>query len=90
MRLKLAVAVAALVMGLGAEAPVALAQATFSTENGRNCQTIRQCNFKRGGVFRGCISAYSCRRCKTVRERCRNPRDGRRICTRVVCPWAGA
>jgi hypothetical protein len=33
---------------------------------GRDCQTVRQCQFGRKGLYRGCISAYSCRICELV------------------------
>jgi len=67
----------------------AFAQATFdNVQPGQHCQTVRECNFRRGGVYRGCISAYSCRRCRVRRARC-NVGDRRRKCYRVVCPWAG-
>ena len=53
-----------------------------------DCQTLLQCNFKRGGVYRGCISAYSCRRCRLVRSRnCGAIGQGRRVCQRMVCSW---
>ena len=52
----------------------------------RDCQTVVQCRFRRGGVYRGCISAYSCRRCRFVRARCTI--EGRRqSCRRIRCTW---
>ena len=52
----------------------------------RNCQTVRQCRFTRGGIFRGCISAYSCRACQFVPARCTI--SGReQICQRMRCHW---
>jgi len=57
---------------------------------GRDCQTILQCRFRKGGVYRGCISAYSCRRCRLVASRnCgTGAGDGRgRVCQRLVCDW---
>ena len=52
----------------------------------RQCQTVVQCRFKRGDVYRGCISAYSCRRCRFVRTRCTN--EGRsRTCRELRCAW---
>lgn len=54
----------------------------------RDCQTVLQCNFKRNGGYRGCISAYSCRRCRLVRARnCTAGTQGRRTCRRLVCSW---
>ena len=53
-----------------------------------DCQTLLRCNFKRGGVYRGCISAYTCRRCRLVRARnCGTAAQGRRTCRRLVCSW---
>ena len=52
----------------------------------RHCQTVRECRFTRGGVFRGCISAYSCRTCEFVPARCTI--SGReRTCQRLRCHW---
>jgi hypothetical protein len=52
----------------------------------RDCQTIRRCNFTRGGSYRGCISAYSCRRCEFVPARCTI--SGReRVCREARCTW---
>jgi hypothetical protein len=52
----------------------------------RDCQTIRTCQFKRGGEFRGCISTYSCRRCRFVRSDCTITGE-RRTCRRLTCSW---
>jgi hypothetical protein len=55
---------------------------------GRDCQTIRTCNYTRGGAFRGCLSSYSCRVCRYVTARCTI--TGReRVCTQSVCTWGG-
>ncbi len=52
----------------------------------RDCQTVVQCRFRRGGVYRGCISAFSCRQCRFVRASCTI--EGRRqICRRLRCTW---
>ena len=52
----------------------------------RRCQTVRECRFTRGGVFRGCISAYSCRTCQLVPAPCTI--SGReRTCQRMRCLW---
>jgi len=52
----------------------------------RDCQTIRTCNFRRGGAYRGCLSSYSCRVCRFVRARCYV--DGRRkVCQQMKCRW---
>jgi len=53
---------------------------------GRDCQTIRTCNFKRGGAYRGCLSSYSCRTCKWVNAKCEIEGRGR-TCRRLVCTW---
>jgi len=53
---------------------------------GRDCQTVRTCQFGRGGIYRGCISAYTCRSCRFVRAPCFV--DGsRRVCQRLRCTW---
>ena len=54
----------------------------------RDCQTIVQCRFRPGGDYRGCISAYRCRRCRVVRSRqCAGRNAQRPVCQRVVCSW---
>jgi hypothetical protein len=54
----------------------------------RDCQTIRTCNYRRGGSYRGCLSSYSCRVCHFVRTSCRGL--GRhRLCRKLVCTWGG-
>lgn len=53
----------------------------------RHCQTILACNLRRGGSYRGCISAYSCRACRFVKANCRVV-EGRRVCEhRSRCDW---
>jgi hypothetical protein len=53
---------------------------------GRDCQTIRACNFGRGGSYRGCVSSYSCRVCRFVRASCYI--DGsKRVCQQMRCTW---
>jgi hypothetical protein len=54
----------------------------------RDCQTIRTCNFRRNGSYRGCLSSYSCRVCRFVRASCRGL-GRRRTCQRLVCGWGG-
>ena len=52
----------------------------------RDCQTIRTCNYARGGSYRGCLSSYSCRVCRFVRTACTI--DGtRKTCQQVKCGW---
>ena len=54
--------------------------------SGRDCQTIRTCNFGRGGSYRGCLSSYSCRVCSFVRASCYV--DGsRKVCQEMKCRW---
>jgi hypothetical protein len=52
----------------------------------RDCQTIRTCNFARGGVYRGCLSSYSCRMCRFMAAPCRMD-AGRRVCQEMRCTW---
>jgi hypothetical protein len=52
----------------------------------RDCQTIRRCNFSRGGTYRGCISAYSCRRCTLVPSKC-TVTGREQVCREVRCTW---
>lgn len=86
--------VAAFVCAVVAIAGVAWAPAAALAQEGpgglvnpqRDCQTILQCNFRRGGVYRGCISAYSCRRCRFVPARCSVGRQSRN-CRQVRCTW---
>ena len=54
----------------------------------RDCQTIRTCNYARGGSYRGCLSSYSCRVCRFVQASCRGL--GRRgTCQKLRCSWGG-
>lgn len=52
----------------------------------RDCQTVRTCNFRRGGSYRGCLSSYSCRVCRFVRVSCKG-RAG--TCQMLRCGWGG-
>lgn len=52
----------------------------------RDCQTILTCNFRRGGSYRGCLSSYSCRVCRTVPARC-SVGSRRGVCHQVRCSW---
>ncbi|MBX9591626.1 MAG: hypothetical protein K2X43_20230 [Hyphomonadaceae bacterium] len=52
----------------------------------RDCQTIRTCSYARNGVYRGCLSSYSCRVCSFVRTSCRMDL-GRRVCQQMRCTW---
>ena len=52
----------------------------------RDCQTIRTCNYRSGGSYRGCLSSYSCRVCRFVRTACSI--DGtRKTCQQMKCAW---
>lgn len=52
----------------------------------RNCQTLRNCQYSKGGSFRGCVSSYSCRNCRYVTSRCSvGATSGQ--CQRQVCEW---
>jgi hypothetical protein len=54
----------------------------------RDCQTIRTCNYREGGAFRGCVSSYSCRVCRLVPASCEGM--GRRgTCQKLRCTWDG-
>jgi hypothetical protein len=54
----------------------------------RDCQTIRTCNYREGGSYRGCLSSYSCRTCRFVPASCKGL--GRRgTCRKLVCTWGG-
>lgn len=58
----------------------------------RDCQTVRTCNFARNGRVRGCLSSYSCRKCRFVRVcRPRNRTTGtNRRCEYISrCDWGG-
>jgi hypothetical protein len=53
---------------------------------GRDCQTIRTCNYARNRSYRGCLSSYSCRICRFVPTACYV--DGsRRVCRQMRCSW---
>jgi len=77
-------------LAIGASVPVR-AQQAVGIDPGRDCQTIRTCNYSRGGTFRGCLSSYTCRVCRTQRVRCTasDIASGRTRCTEFVCTWGG-
>jgi hypothetical protein len=52
----------------------------------RDCQTIRTCNFRKGGSYRGCLSSYSCRVCRFVKVSCGLPG---KTCEKLRCGWGG-
>ena len=54
----------------------------------RDCQTVVTCRFARGGSYRGCISAYSCRVCRFVAARCEiGGVAQRQRCHKIRCTW---
>jgi hypothetical protein len=65
----------------------ASAQQAVGVDPGRDCQTVRTCNFTRSGRVRGCLSSYTCRICRLVTARC--TLAGRSRCQEVVCTWGG-
>jgi len=75
-----------LVGGGIAAAGVAAAQPAYLDPQ-RDCQTIRSCNFARGGLYRGCLSSYSCRVCRMVPAPCRVGGGPRRLCQELRCNW---
>ena len=65
---------------------VAVQAASGLNDPQRNCQTLRNCNFSKGGSFRGCVSSYSCRRCYFVTSKCSvGATTGK--CQRQLCDW---
>ncbi len=83
-------AVVLMLATIGTTAPLS-AQQAVGIDPGRDCQTIRTCSFSRGGVFRGCLSSYTCRVCRPQRVRCSSSdlATGRTRCTELVCSWGG-
>jgi hypothetical protein len=65
----------------------AAAQQAVGIDPGRDCQTVRTCDFSRTGRIRGCLSSYTCRTCRLVTARC--TLAGRSRCQEVVCSWGG-
>ncbi len=57
---------------------------------GRDCQTVRTCNFSRTASVRGCLSSYTCRTCRLTNTRCSiGPNIGQRVCQEMRCGWGG-
>jgi hypothetical protein len=69
----------------------AAAQIIGTGPRNRHCQTLLTCSYSRGGVYRGCLSSYSCRVCRPQRVRCTasDLATGRTRCTELVCAWGG-
>jgi hypothetical protein len=74
--------VAMITMSTSIVAPASAQQ----VNQGRDCQTVRTCNFSRSGDVRGCLSSYSCRVCRVVATRCALPGGGSR-CEQLRCNW---
>lgn len=73
---------------MDSSATVVLVQAAPATDQGRNCQTLRTCQYAKGGSFRGCVSSYSCRSCRFVPDKCSvGSVTGK--CQKLVCDWGG-
>jgi len=79
---------AMLALLLIATALPAAAQIVPTPNPGRDCQTVRTCNFARGAAVRGCLSSYTCRTCRLVRSRC-SVGNRRQVCEQMVCSWGG-
>lgn len=79
-------AVAALLISAGVAAGPAHGQQQVPGGT-RDCQTVRVCNFARNATVRGCLSSYTCRRCRLVAARCKNGLG--RVCQEMICSWGG-
>ena len=73
---------------LSAEAQSAPGLAVGPADQGRNCQTIRTCNFARTASVRGCLSSYTCRTCRFVLSKCAVG-NAEGACQRMRCSWGG-
>ena len=70
---------------LGLSSGGAGAQPVWVNPN-RDCQILLTCRYTKGGIYRGCLSSYSCRVCRLVPAPCRI--DNRsRVCQRMRCTW---
>lgn len=63
----------------------ATAVAQQASPQGRDCQTVRTCNFSKTGAVRGCLSSYACRVCRPVAVKCTLP--GVSKCQELRCDW---
>jgi hypothetical protein len=77
---------ALLVSGLVVLAPRDTAAQPAGFNPNKDCQTLLTCRFTRGGLYRGCLSSYSCRVCRLVATRCRID-PGNRVCQELRCTW---
>ncbi len=78
---------AATLIALASASSPVVAQQAVGIDPGRDCQTVRTCNFSRTGRVRGCLSSYTCRTCRLVTARC--SLAGRTRCQEMVCTWGG-
>ncbi len=83
-------AIAAIVTAATIVLPIAAGAQTMPGTNpqGRDCKTIRTCNFDRNAAVRGCLSSYSCRTCEPVITRCRIGNTPG-TCRQFRCNWGG-
>ena len=79
---------AALLLIVSGTLPLAAQSAPGEPNQGRDCQTVRTCNFARGAAVRGCLSSYTCRSCRFVAASCSVGR-GQGPCQRLKCSWGG-
>ncbi|MBV1694200.1 MAG: hypothetical protein KGP27_07050 [Hyphomicrobiales bacterium] len=76
------------VMTVAAGLAIATEASAQQTPQGRDCQTVRTCNFSRTGAVRGCLSSYTCRTCRLVPTRC-DIGGVAGTCRAVRCSWGG-
>ncbi len=79
---------AILILSATGTLPVAAQSLPGEPNQGRDCQTIRTCNFARGASVRGCLSSYTCRTCRFVTANC-SIGNAQGPCQRVKCSWGG-
>ena len=73
---------------LGGMASAAAQTVPGPANNGRDCQTVRTCNFARGAEVRGCLSSYTCRTCRIVPSTCISG-SAQGACQKLRCSWGG-
>jgi hypothetical protein len=83
----LAAGLAVVLLTLAQASSPVVAQQAVGIDPGRDCQTVRTCNFSRTGRVRGCLSSYTCRTCRLVAARCSIAGETR--CREMVCSWGG-
>jgi len=86
MRSLAGIALAVVLGWVALDSSAAVAQVLPTTNPQRDCKTLLACNYTRGGSYRGCISAYSCRVCRTVPAPCKITGGGRK-CHEIRCGW---